>query len=114
FGPAYGLMSVTDDEYDEQADDAYIQAYYEQVQSWKVDENGFQWPEGLISIVDVGCGVRWCLDCEKDELVYFAGDCIDVTDPASFRQAFVRQGIIFEQAVRLWLDRRAWGQTKKS
>jgi hypothetical protein len=107
FGPAYGFMSVTDDEYDPALDDVYILAYHRLATSSDIDGE-WQWPEKLISIADVGCGMRWCLDCDNEEIVFFAGDNIDSNDPQTFSEAFIRTGRSLNEGIADWLSGKDW------
>ena len=109
FGPAYGFMSATDDEYAPHLDDVYIVAYHRIVSGSDVSE-AWRWPDKLISIADNGCGMRWCLDCDSGEIVYFAGDTIDEDDANTFKEAFIRTGRSLREGVEDWLAGKDWNE----
>jgi hypothetical protein len=71
---------------------------------------GWRWPEKLIAIADYGCGMRWCLDCSNEEIVFFAGDTIDWDDVHTFQQAFIRTGRSLKEGVADWLNGKDWNE----
>jgi len=108
FGPGYGLMSVSDRDYDESAHDVYIEAFYKFAKREDDYEIGAIWPSNIIGIIDFGCGMTWCLDCETDKLVYFAGDSVDLEDVDSFYDAFVYTDKNLEDGLRDWCGGLSW------
>ena len=106
-GPAYGLMNVTDEDYDPRADDTSIVAFHK-LSTSDDEDDAWRWPERMLCIAVVGCGILWCLDCWKDELVYFAGDNVDPEDTDRFNAAFHRTNHTLQQAIAAWLTRKPW------
>ncbi|MES2470598.1 MAG: SMI1/KNR4 family protein [Verrucomicrobiota bacterium] len=109
FGPAYGFMSATDEEYAPHLDDVYIVAFHRMASGCDLSE-AWRWPDKLISIADNGCGMRWCLDCDTGEIVFFAGDTIDLDDAHTFQEAFIRTGRSLQEGVEDWLTGKDWNE----
>ena len=108
FGPAFGLMSVNDEQYDASLDDVYIVAHYNWAKGDVSGGEAWKWPERIISIADNGCGMRWCLDCRNDEIVFFAGDTLNPDQPNTFHEAFLRTNQSLQEGIAAWLSGRAW------
>ena len=54
--------------------------------------------------------MRWCLDCDSGEIVYFAGDTIDEDDANTFQEAFIRTGRSLREGVEDWLAGKDWNE----
>ncbi|MFI7069289.1 SMI1/KNR4 family protein [Micromonospora sediminicola] len=61
FGPDYQLLSLVEGTTDEQAVDSYLEA--------RAADGGsdWAWPEGVLPILDWGCGMYACVDCRTEE-----------------------------------------------
>ena len=102
-------MSATDEKYAPHLDDVYIVAFQRMAHGPELSE-AWRWPDKLISIADNGCGMRWCLDCDNGEIVFFAGDSIDLDDPHTFHEAFLRTDRSLQEAVEYWLTGKDWNE----
>ncbi|MEU5566203.1 SMI1/KNR4 family protein [Micromonospora musae] len=61
FGPDYQLFSLTEGPTSEQAVDLYLEA-----RSGKAGTD-WAWPEGVLPILDWGCGMYVCVDCRTEQ-----------------------------------------------
>ena len=61
FGPDYQLLSLTDGPTSEQAVDSYLEARTTQART------EWAWPEGVLPILNWGCGMYACVDCRSEQ-----------------------------------------------
>ncbi|TYB96370.1 SMI1/KNR4 family protein [Micromonospora sp. WP24] len=61
FGPDYQLLSLTEGPTSEQAVDLYLEARSSSANT------EWAWPEGVLPILDWGCGMYACVDCRSEQ-----------------------------------------------
>ena len=95
FGPGYGFLPMTHakSRYEDSIVDLFL------VFSGKdADDPTWEWPKGLLPIVDFGCAIRACVDCATGQLI--------VSDPnlheSSWSDTFLDQGCTLDEWLARW------------
>ena len=66
FGPGYGFLPMLEPE--SKYDDSVLNLYT-LFRGGDPDDPKWQWPEALLPIVDFGCAIRACIDCQSEDVI---------------------------------------------
>ncbi len=97
FGPGYGFLPMLQPE--SKYDDSVLNLY-SVVRDSTVEEPNWRWPKAIIPLVDFGCAIRACVDCESELVVV---DDPNISDSGGV-QEFLDQQSSLEDWLGRWCD----------
>lgn len=97
FGPGYGLHELikTNDNAEDSSLDIYL-IFSKDDQYDKI----WSWPDSFVPVIDWGCAIRSCLDCDTGELYIFDPN----VEPENMIEYFIPQAKSVEEAFEKWCD----------
>ncbi|WP_240135391.1 SMI1/KNR4 family protein [Streptomyces sp. MUM 178J] len=93
FGPGYGLLPLES-----------IAARYASQREAALKEPDWPWPEGVVPVVDWGCGMLACVDCRSQEAVVLLFE----PNAGEADHAWYVDAPSFAEWLTAWLDGTAW------
>lgn len=90
FGPSYGLMRLDE-----------AKALYDEFRAPDANDPHWRWPEAVLPLVSLGCGMYFCVDCVSDDarVVWFEPN--PHVPGESWSESFA-SGPPFETLMRRW------------
>jgi hypothetical protein len=107
FGPAYGLLGLKSGATDRQGE--HLVGVYRSMKSLARESRYWRWPEGLLPLCGLGCGMYSCLDCARVRVpvLIFDPNILGQVDKTDKNEAVLRWTNSFwwqENAFTVWLE----------
>src|SRR5262245_1691618 len=112
FGPSYGLLGLKGGATDERGNT--LVGVYRSMKRLARANRSWRWPEGLLPLCRLGCGMYSCLDCVQSRVpvLVFDPNNLDETETDKeqavlrWTNSFWRQENAFTSWLESWLDER--------